>query len=93
MAKDNVTDDLYDRRDRKAVDDGECMKAKDKEASGDVPVVEIKYGLFINTVIDFVIVAFVIFMVIKQMNRLKKPDIAAVPTTKGCPPLSDERSP
>lgn len=56
-----------------------------KEASGDVPAVEIKYGLFINTVIDFVIVAFVIFMVIKQMNRLKKPEAAAVPATKDCP--------
>lgn len=32
----------------------------------------IKYGSFINTVIDFTIVAFVIFMVVKQMNRFKK---------------------
>jgi len=32
----------------------------------------IKYGVFINTVLDFVIVAFVIFMVIKGMNRMKK---------------------
>src|SRR5688572_28475308 len=32
----------------------------------------VKYGLFINTVIDFVIVAFVIFMVVKGINRLKR---------------------
>jgi len=34
--------------------------------------VVIKYGLFINTVIDFVIVAFAIFMMIKALNRLRK---------------------
>jgi large conductance mechanosensitive channel len=45
----------------------------------------IKYGVFINTVIDFVIVAFVIFLVIKQMNRLKKAPPPADPTTKDCP--------
>jgi large conductance mechanosensitive channel len=43
-----------------------------KQAMGDVPAVTINYGVFINTVIDFVIVAFAIFMVIKGMNRMKK---------------------
>ena len=37
----------------------------------------IKYGMFINTVLDFVIVAFAIFMVIRAMNRLKKQELAA----------------
>ena len=48
----------------------------------------IAYGRFINTVLNFLIVAFVIFMIIKQMNKLKKPEIVsptAVPTTKDCP--------
>jgi large conductance mechanosensitive channel len=45
--------------------------------------VNLRYGLFINTVIDFVIVAFVIFLVIKQMNRLKK-EAPAVPAEKDC---------
>ena len=46
----------------------------------------IKYGVFINTVLDFVIVAFAIFFVVKQINRLKKtPSPAADPTTKDCP--------
>jgi len=47
----------------------------------------INYGVFINTVLDFIIVAFAIFMVIKQMNRLKKQEEAppAEPTTKDCP--------
>src|SRR5687768_14185050 len=39
----------------------------------------VKYGLFINTVIDFVIVAFVIFMVVKGINRLKRKQEAAPP--------------
>jgi large conductance mechanosensitive channel len=56
-----------------------------KEASGDSPAVSIKYGVFLNAVIDFVIVAFAMFMVIKVMNRLKKPEVAAAPTTKDCP--------
>lgn len=44
----------------------------------------INYGLFINTVIDFIIVAFVIFLLVKQVNRFKKQP-APVPTTKECP--------
>jgi large conductance mechanosensitive channel len=49
--------------------------------------VTVKYGLFINTVLDFVIVAFVIFMFIKQMNRFKKKEEEPVveATTKECP--------
>jgi len=49
-------------------------------------LVTINYGLFLNTVLDFIIVAFVIFMLIKQMNRLKKPDAnqPAAPNTKEC---------
>jgi large conductance mechanosensitive channel len=44
----------------------------------------INYGLFINTVIEFVIVAFVIFMIIKQVNRFR-PAPPAAPATKECP--------
>src|ERR1700730_6601951 len=46
----------------------------------------INYGLFINTVVNFVIVAFCIFLVVKQINRVAaKPAPAAAPTTKDCP--------
>lgn len=45
----------------------------------------LNYGIFLNTCLDFVIVAFVIFLVIRQMNKLKKVEPAAVPTTKDCP--------
>jgi len=42
------------------------------------------YGSFINTTIEFLIIAFVIFMIVKQVNRLQKPVVAEV-TTKDCP--------
>ena len=42
-----------------------------------VPEVYIEYGQFITTVIDFTVVAFVMFMVIKTMNKLKKNEEAA----------------
>jgi large conductance mechanosensitive channel len=45
----------------------------------------INYGVFLNNVIDFLIVAFVIFLVVRQVNRWKKPVPAAVPVTKECP--------
>ncbi len=41
-------------------------------ASGDVPAVVISYGKFLQTVVDFTIIAFVIFMVIKGINSLKR---------------------
>lgn len=43
-----------------------------QKASGDVAAVTLNYGKFIQTVIDFVIIAFAIFMVIKGMNATKK---------------------
>jgi len=47
----------------------------------------INYGMFLNTVLDFVIVALVIFLLIRQVNRLKKeePAAPAEPTTQPCP--------
>ncbi len=53
----------------------------------DAGVATINYGLFINTVLDFIIVAFAIFMVIKQLNRMKKQEEAPAvePTTRDCP--------
>ncbi len=48
-----------------------------QEAAGDVPAVVIKYGAFIQTVVDFIIVAFAIFIAVKVMNSLKKEEEAA----------------
>lgn len=43
-----------------------------KQATETAPAVSINYGMFINTVLDFLIVAFAIFIMVKQIERLKK---------------------
>jgi large conductance mechanosensitive channel len=58
--------------------------AEVKDAAGNVvtaasPAIDLKYGAFITNVIDFVVVAFVIFMVIKAINKLKQEAPAADP--------------
>ncbi len=57
------------------------------EAAKEAGAPTIAYGAFINTVLDFVIIAFAIFMVIKAMNKMQKPEeeAPAEPTTKNCP--------
>jgi large conductance mechanosensitive channel len=53
-----------------------------KQATAETPEVAIKYGQFINTVLDFVIVAFCIFLVIKAMNKLTRRQVANTITPK-----------
>jgi large conductance mechanosensitive channel len=49
--------------------------------------VTINYGVFINTIISFLIIAFAIFLLVRNINKLKREEKAppAVPTTKECP--------
>jgi len=56
----------------------------DANAAG---AVTLNYGVFINTIISFIIVAFAIFILIRNLNRMKKKEVAAPaePTTKNCP--------
>lgn len=63
---------------------GQFATLADAQAAG---AVTINYGLFINTVLDFLIVAFAIFLVVHQVNRMRRePEPApAEPTTKQCP--------
>ncbi len=66
--------------------DFSTLAMKLTEGGPDVEPVLLKYGMFIQTVVDFLIVAFAIFMVIKWMNSMKKEEEAppAEPTTKEC---------
>jgi large conductance mechanosensitive channel len=48
-----------------------------KEAAGNAPAVTLNYGNFIQSVVDFTIIAFAIFMVVKLINKLKKQEAAA----------------
>ena len=45
----------------------------------------LNYGTFLNTVLDFLIVAFVIFLLVRSVNRWTRPAAAPVPATKECP--------
>jgi len=57
----------------------------DAQAAG---AVTLNYGMFINTIISFIIVAFAIFILVKNINRLKRQEVVAPPpepTTKECP--------
>jgi len=45
----------------------------------------LNYGLFLNTLIEFLIVGFAIFLVVRQVNQMKRPAPSAAPTTKECP--------
>lgn len=61
----------------------------DAQAAG---AVTINYGLFVNTLISFIIVAFVLFLIIRSINQLKREEEAppAEPTTKECPYCKSE---
>ena len=64
------------------------LKVTLKEASGDVAAVTLNYGSFLQTVFDFTIIAFAMFMVIKAMNNLKKKEEAA-PAAPPAPPRQE----
>lgn len=45
----------------------------------------LNYGLFLNALINFLIIAFAVFQIVRQVNRLKREPAAAPPSTKECP--------
>jgi large conductance mechanosensitive channel protein len=45
----------------------------------------LNYGLFLNSIVDFLVIAFAVFLIVRQVNRLKRPEAPAEPTTKNCP--------
>jgi large conductance mechanosensitive channel len=57
------------------------------KAAQDVGAPTVNYGLFLNNLINFLIISFVIFMLVRAVNRLKRqePVPAAAPTTRDCP--------
>ena len=54
------------------------------KAAKDAGAATINYGVFLNAVINFIIVAFVVFLLVKQVNRMKKEPAPAEPDTKEC---------
>jgi len=45
----------------------------------------LNYGLFLNTILDFLIVAFVVFLLIRAINHMHRPEPVPAPPTKPCP--------
>lgn len=56
-----------------------------KGQAGDNPEVMLRYGLFVNNIIDFILMAFAMFIVVKQINRMKRSETPPPPTSKTCP--------
>ncbi|MGQ0642505.1 MAG: large-conductance mechanosensitive channel protein MscL [Gemmatimonadaceae bacterium] len=75
---------------------GPYASLADAKAAG---AVTLNYGLFINQIVTFLIVAFCIFLLVRAINRMHGPPPAAAPSTKSCPhcateiPLSAKRCP
>lgn len=65
-----------------ALDGGSYKTLAEAEVAGGALV---KYGAFLSGVINFIIMAFVVFLVVKSLNKLKKPEAPIAATTKKCP--------
>ncbi len=61
------------------------------EAGAAIPAVDLRYGLFINNILDFIIVAFAVFMMIKAINRLKRKEEAKLAPAAPAGPPPQER--
>ncbi len=62
-----------------------------KDAVGSAPASVLKYGVFLNNVIDFLIVAFAVFLIVKAVNRMQiQKVVAPAAKTKACPECSME---
>jgi len=77
LAKINFTDMFINLTPEKA--------ATSLKAAKDLGAATINYGMFINTLINFLIVALVIFLVVKAVNKMKRPVPKDAATTKDCP--------
>ncbi len=67
--------------------DGKVESYPTIAAAQEAGAVTINYGMFLNNIISFLLVAFAIFLLIKGINKLKTPEpvVESVPTTKECP--------
>jgi large conductance mechanosensitive channel len=64
-----------------ALDGGDYTLEKAQELG----VAIVKYGTFLSVILNFIIMAFVVFLMVKWINKLKRPEPVAAPTTKQCP--------
>ena len=55
------------------------------KAAKEAGTATLNYGVFINTLINFLIIAFILFLIVRTMNRMRRAEPAPSPTTKACP--------
>jgi large conductance mechanosensitive channel len=55
------------------------------KAAKEAGAATLNYGVFINTIINFMIIAFILFLIVRTMNRMRRAEPAPSPTAKGCP--------
>ena len=55
------------------------------QAARDAGAPTLNYGVFINTIITFLVIALVVFLLVKQVNRMKEKEVAAPVAEKECP--------
>lgn len=60
------------------------------EAAREAGAVTVNYGVFINTIVTFLIIAVAIFMMVKVINRWRREEPEAAPTTRACPQCLSE---
>ncbi len=63
--------------------DGEKYASLAEAEAADAAI--LKYGAFLSGVLNFLIMAFVVFLLVRWINKLKKPEQTLAPTTKKCP--------
>ncbi|MBH1940187.1 large conductance mechanosensitive channel protein MscL [Mobilitalea sibirica] len=55
------------------------------QAAKDAGAATLNYGQFISNILNFLIMAFVVFLIVKWINKIRKPETPSAPTTKKCP--------
>lgn len=60
------------------------------QAAKDAGAATVNYGMFLSGIINFLIMSFVVFLMVRWINKLKKPDTPSEPTTKKCPHCLEE---
>jgi len=55
------------------------------EAAQKAGAVTLRYGLFLNQIVSFIIIAVALFFLVRWINRLRRPDTPPAPTTRPCP--------
>ena len=83
--REDVTDIILNLKNLICLLHGESPEVEVHIAKKGAGAVTVNYGLFINSIITFLIIAFAVFLIVRAANRLRPQEAPAAPTTKDCP--------